>query len=374
MMNRRFPLLALALACGTLPAGHAQGQTQAPAQAEAPADPLRIIMVDVEGGAAALYITPEGHSVLIDAGWPAGVGGGRPAAGQPAPEPRSDATRIVAAARAAGLTRIDYLVVTHYHIDHVGGVADLLAQIPVGVIIDHGPNREEPVPGLPPARFPPSILYPAYLEAIAGRERRLMQAGDTLEIDGLSLLAVVGDRVVVDGVNGEPAAGIGCADIVAKVDDEEEENPRSLGFLMSWGAARLLALGDITWNLENQIVCPDNRLGAVDLYVADNHGSGISNSPVFLRNIDPRVVLFQNGTRKGADVSTFEAVRALPGLQALWQMHETERVPESNEPPAHIANLAGGTDGHPLQIYVARDAAITVVNPRIGHSETYPPR
>ena len=152
-----------------------------------PTDPLRMIVIDVEGGAATLYITPEGHSLLIDAGWPTGVGGPRPVPGKPAPVPLNSATRIAAAARAAGLDRIDYLVVSHYHVDHVGGVADLLKAIPVGQVIDHGPNREEPPKDANPAfaRFSPATLYPAYLKAIEGMEHRVVHAGERLAIDGL---------------------------------------------------------------------------------------------------------------------------------------------------------------------------------------------
>ena len=118
MMKNIFNPLAWALALASATAA-------APGAAQQADEPLRIVMVDVEGGAATLYITPEGHSLLIDTGWPSGIGGPRAEADKPAPPPLESAQRIAAAARAAGLDRIDYLVVTHYHVDHVGGVADL---------------------------------------------------------------------------------------------------------------------------------------------------------------------------------------------------------------------------------------------------------
>ena len=73
-------------------------------------------MVDVEGGAATLFVTPEGKSLLVDTGWPAGMGGARAVAGAP-PQP-SSADRIVAAAHKLGINRIDYLLISHYHVDH----------------------------------------------------------------------------------------------------------------------------------------------------------------------------------------------------------------------------------------------------------------
>lgn len=344
------------------------------AMAAAKDAPLRIIAIDVEGGAATLFVTPEGRSLLIDTGWPDGIGGPRPVSGQPAPPPLSSAERIVAAAKAAGLSKIDYLVVTHYHVDHVGGVQDLLRRFPVGTVIDHGPNREQPIPNAPPAalRFATSTLYPAYMEAIAGKPHRVMKPGETLSIGDLKLTVVNSDREIVARPLSGGGPGAGCADATSMERDGGEENARSLGFLATWGKARLLALGDTSWNVENSLVCPIDRIGPVDLLIADNHGSEISNSPVFVNTVRPRVVLFANGPAKGADASVFDTVRASPRLAALWQLHGATRSPDKNEPEGRIVNLAGGADGQPLHVAVEKSGAITVTNPRSGHSETYP--
>jgi beta-lactamase superfamily II metal-dependent hydrolase len=348
--------------------------TSVPAAANTADAPLRVIMVDVEGGAATLLVTPEGGSVLIDAGWPAGIGGPRPAPDKPAPPPFNSGERIAAAARSAGLHRIDYLVVTHYHVDHVGGLEDLLKLIPVGTVIDHGPNREQPPADANPAfaSFAPAKLYAAYRQAITGREHREMRAGETFSVDALELVAVGSDRRIREFPPASP--GRNCEQVTAKVEDGGEENARSLGFLLQYGQARVLAMADTTWNVENDAVCPLNRIGEVDLLIANNHGSEISNSPVFIENVSPRVALFQNGPRKGADASVFDTVRRSPRFEALWQMHSAERSAEKNEPPQRIANIAGGTDGHALHAYVAGDGAITLVNPRTGHGESYPAR
>src|SRR5579875_3107589 len=117
--------------------------------AQAANKPLQIYVIDVEGGQSTLFVTPAGQSLLIDTGWDYNA--------------YRDAIRISKAAKSAGLKRIDYVLITHYHEDHVGGVPQLVAKFPVGTFIDHGPNRENT-----PAR---DHLYEEYEKAIAGKPR-----------------------------------------------------------------------------------------------------------------------------------------------------------------------------------------------------------
>ena len=119
-LNRMGFTVFLAVACIVFAVpSHAAPQTN---------KPLEIYFVDVEGGQATLFVTPEGESLLIDTGWSGFEG--------------RDADRIVAAAKKAGLSKIDFVLITHYHRDHVGGAPQLAAKIPIGAFIDHGPNRE----------------------------------------------------------------------------------------------------------------------------------------------------------------------------------------------------------------------------------------
>ena len=121
-MRRTFAfLLTLALAAAV---GSAQTKSS---------KTLDIYFIDTEGGHATLYVSPSGESLLMDTGSP----GGR------------DTDRIMAAIQAAGVKQIDHLVLTHYHVDHVGGLEELAARIPILHFIDHGPTSEpkEQVPG-----------------------------------------------------------------------------------------------------------------------------------------------------------------------------------------------------------------------------------
>jgi len=220
----------------------------------AAADSLQIEAIDVEGGAATLYITPEHQSLLIDTGWSADMGAKDPDSVQ----------RIIAAARRHGLSKLDYVLITHYHADHVGGVPELLSQFPVGTLLDHGPSREVPPPNLPPAaaQSQPAALYPKYLEAIYGHRHRTMKPGETLDIGSLHLTVVTSDAVTID----HALAGGGntiaeCADMRPMEKDGGEENARSLGVVMTFGQARIAAFGDLTWNMEQKLFCRPTRWG-----------------------------------------------------------------------------------------------------------------
>src|SRR5256885_13837489 len=90
---------------------------------------LEVYSIDVEGGQATLVVSPSGESLLVDAGW----GGFN----------KRDADRIVAAAKSAGVKKIDYLVITHYHSDHVGGVPQLAEKLPILNFVDHGASVED---------------------------------------------------------------------------------------------------------------------------------------------------------------------------------------------------------------------------------------
>src|SRR5579862_9329167 len=79
---------------------------------------LDIYVIDVEGGNATLFVAPSGESLLIDTG-NAGAAAAR------------DAGRIMDAIKAAGLRQIDHLIITHWHGDHFGGLAELASQIPI---------------------------------------------------------------------------------------------------------------------------------------------------------------------------------------------------------------------------------------------------
>ena len=137
----------------------------------AEAKPLEIYFIDVEGGQSTLFVTPGGQSLLVDTGWPGNA--------------FRDANRIVAACKRAKVKKIDYLLITHYHMDHVGGVPQLVAKMPVGTFIDHGPNRE--------TANSAQVPYQDYQKAIGSSNHLVVKPGDRLPIKGLDALVVSAD-------------------------------------------------------------------------------------------------------------------------------------------------------------------------------------
>jgi beta-lactamase superfamily II metal-dependent hydrolase len=306
---------------------------------------LEVYFVDTEGGAATLLVTPAGESVLIDCGNPG---------------PR-DAERIHRAAKAAGLEAIDHLVITHWHSDHYGGVARLTQLLPVRHFYDRG------IPDTlaeDPRNFP--TLIRAYKSATGGKSRTL-RPGDEIKLKAaegtpLKLLCLCGGGEVLPD---RPGA---AENPVAKEHKPQlpdpTDNARSLGFLLSYGDFRFLDLGDLTWNVEYKLVHPTDKIGPVDVFQSTHHGLNISNNTVLLKTVRPRVVVFNNGARKGCDPSVTAALRRIPDVQAIYQMHRNLTVgPQENTDPAFIANAEAKCRGEMIRLAVAADGkgyAVTV--------------
>jgi beta-lactamase superfamily II metal-dependent hydrolase len=342
----------------------------------APNDPLRIVQFDFEGGGGTLFVTPNGKTLMIDTAWPAGRGGPAPLpGGQPIAPTKSSAQRIVEAVKAAGATRIDYLLMTHYHLDHIGGFDELVKLIPVGTFLDHGDNREmSPANATPAQRAAgPAAAYARYVTATASGKRVIMKPGDRVVIDGVTVTATNADRAVPSRpLAGAGRPGVGCGTRPVQMTNGGEENPRSLGFVASFGRARIMLLGDTTRDVEYDLVCPRDLIGPIDLMLATHHGSDLSNGTVVPATVKARVVVIANGQTKGGDPSSYEAISAATPADAIWQVHEAVKPGARNTQAARIANPAGVADAnHPILIAVARNGAITVTNPRTGESKTY---
>jgi beta-lactamase superfamily II metal-dependent hydrolase len=319
----------------------------------AAAKDLSLHFIDVEGGQATLIVTPEGQSLLVDAGWPRAEG--------------RDAERIVAAAKKAGIEKIDYLVVTHHHTDHVGGVEQLAERFPVMTFVDHGDNTE--------TGRGAEQLNAAYARALAKGKRMTVKPGDKLPLKGVEVTVVTarGERIT-SPLKRAGQANPYCSAAPQKAADPSE-NARSVGIVVDYGNFRFVDLGDLTWNKEIDLVCPNNLLGPVDVYLTTHHGSDQSGPAAIVHALAARVAIMNNGARKGASPSAWQIVRSSPGLEDLWQLHfATAGGKENNTGELLIANLEEKCEGRGIVVTAKDNGEFTVTNEGSGHSKTYPRR
>jgi competence protein ComEC len=304
-----------------------------------PARGLNIYFIDTEGGAATLIVTPAGESVLIDCGNPG---------------PR-DAERIhKAATELAGLKAIDHLAITHWHTDHYGGADRLSKQMPIHHFYDRGiPDKLDE----DPKNFP--TLIQAWKTASKGKSKALRP----------------GDEIALKQAEGAPAVKLLCLCAAGEVlpdkagaaenpvakdhkpkDEDKSDNAKSLGFLLSYGDFRFLDLGDLTWNVEYKLVHPSDKVGPVDVYQVTHHGLDLSNNPVLINTVRPRVAVFNNGPEKGCAPVVTAALRRSPEIKAIYQLHRNLKVgSQENTDPEFIANAEEKCQAEPIKLSVAPD-------------------
>ena len=311
---------------------------------------LQIFFIDVEGGQATLMVTPSGQSLLIDTGWPEFNG--------------RDAGRIVAAAKAAGVNRIDYVVITHFHRDHVGGVTQLASQIKIGTFVDHGPNMEDAAASRED--------YAAYEKVAANSKRLTVKPGDQIRMKDLKVvvLTAAGEHITT------PLPGAGQPNPLCASEPEaavdSTENARSLGTLITFGKFRFLDLGDLTKRKERDLVCPNNLIGTVDLYLTTHHGVNQSNAKVIVDAIHPRVSIMNNGVHKGGSPDAWETIHDSPGLQDLWQLHYAMGSDKAhNVSEMFIANPEEKCEGKYIKVTAETNGTFTVLNSRNNFKKTY---
>lgn len=335
---------------------------------------LEIYWVDVEGGAATLFISPTGESLLFDTGYPGN--GDR------------DAKRIHAAAQKAGVRQIDHVVISHWHGDHVGGLAALSKLIPIGKFYDHGNGVEAA----------DRQRLEGY-KAVAGARRMIVKAGDTIPFNGAQMRVVVSEGpVIANAINGGGANPL-CANAV-RMAPAGPENIRMVGLSLTYGNFTFASLGDLDWSRELELACPVNKLGTVNLYTINRHG-GLDNSgaPALLGAIRPQVIVVNNGPRKGLG-ATDDRVKPItdpgvtpapyernaylrmtktPGVEDVWQGHLSmlDSDPAHNTSRDMIANFEDRDVDHQgnwIMASVGRDGRFTITNGRNGFSKTYTAR
>ena len=265
---------------------------------------------------------------------------------------------------------LDWMVITHYHGDHVGNAAELANRIPIRHFVDHGPFSVE----LQPNRAAGFLAY----MAVRDKARAITaKPGDKIPVAGLDVEVVSSaGALITTPMSGAPGAGLAnplCREAKLKEQDPTPENFESVGMAIRYGNFRLLDLGDLTWNQEHALACPTNLLGTFDVFHTTRHGDPHSGAP-------------QTGTRhsgqSGGDEQWREKGRfagiladrprrsGARGFLAIASLGGGRRT--HNSPEQFLANLNETDHGHNLKMSVRADGSFRMTNERNGFTREYP--
>lgn len=320
-----------------------------------------IYFIDTEGGQATLIISPTNgilgtkEALLLDAG--------------NLNPPGRDADRIVAAMKDAGVERVDTLVVSHYHGDHVGGVAALVDKVPVRRVLDPGAF-------VPEQNGNREAGYLSYLPVRQHAHVTIPKPGTKIPVAGLDVHVVssAGDLITA------PLPGVRrsarCSSAERRAQDNTPNNYESIGVLVEFGRFRYLDLADLTWNQEMELVCPANLLGTVAVYRTSRHGTDWAGAQALVHAVRPRVAVMNNNPTKGGTPGTFQIVKSSSGLEDFWQLHYSDNVgKEVNSAEPFIANFtSAGDGGHYIKLTARSDGSFTMRNGRNGFTKEYRPQ
>jgi competence protein ComEC len=316
---------------------------------------LDVYLIDVEGGKALLAISPAGESLVIDVGWPKLA------------NREASTDRLITDLKAAGVKRLDTLVISHFDTDHMGDVPALAARFPIHRIVDHG-ALETSGKGVE-ARYQP------YAELFHKMEHVAVKPGDTIPFKGAELTVVAAaGRVINKPLKGAGSPNPFCASSKqADAIPQDAEDNASVGLLFTLGKFRMIDLADLETHNDWDLVCPNNLIGTVDVYQVNVHGQFKGMSPALVNALHPRVAMMGNGARKGGDAETWPVLRATPGLEDIWQSHfSVAGGNDKNPPPDFIANLDDKDDHKMLKLSAHPDGSFTITNLRNNFSKTYP--
>jgi beta-lactamase superfamily II metal-dependent hydrolase len=324
---------------------------------------LQIYFIDVEGGQSTLIISPAHESLLIDAGFPSdGTFESRAGDAHRA----RDASRIAAIASAAGLKQIDYLLITHFHGDHDGGVPELAGLIPIRTFVDHGGLDD-------PGTVVGTVAdFDAYAAVRAKGRHIEVKPGDRLPLKGVrvSIVSSAG-KTLRSPLPGAGSRNPRCNSTAIPA-QEKAENPRSTGFRLDFGLFRFADLGDLSGDPLWALFCPADLLGPLDVYLVPHHGESDAANPATFGNVQPRAAIINNGATKGGAMETFAALHNISPDPDVWQLHRSANPGAVNFADERTANLDESTS-YSIKVTAKADGSFQVTNVRTGSTESYAP-
>ena len=298
---------------------------------------MDVYFIDMNGGAATLIVTPAKETVLIDSGMAM----------------ERDAGRIEHVLKnVVGRPVIDHMITTHWHLDHYGAIGLLEGRIEFGRFYDKGiPDslKEDP------KNFPKLI---AAYKRVSDGKRCEVKAGDEIPLKQAGGKKVSLRCVMVNAIPAEvdAAAPNPLCDQHKTKGLKIEDNARSVATLLSYGDFQFCVPGDLTWEVERDLVCPMNRVGQVELMQVSHHGLPTSSNPVMVHAVQPKVAVMCNGPTKGGAPSVLKTYRESPGIVDIWQLHRNWKLDEKENLPAdRTANWEDRKGGEFIKVHVASD-------------------
>jgi L-ascorbate metabolism protein UlaG (beta-lactamase superfamily) len=239
-------------------------------------------------------------------------------------------------------------------------------------------------------------LFKAYEDARVKGNHIVAKSGEKIPLQGMDVRVVTaGAKPISAPLEGAGAPNSACANIKPRNNDESEDG-QSVGLLIGFGKFRFVHLGDLTWNLINQLFCPNNLVGPVDVYLTTHHGMVMPQnvaqirpmpccsedwsrsccSEAELRGLHPRVAIFNVGEHyhKGGTPKGWQAIHSTPRLEDIWQTHyQAEGGQENNTSEQFIANLKEkDCKGYWIKLSADADGSFTITNTRNGYTKKYP--
>jgi hypothetical protein len=210
---------------------------------------------------------------------------------------------------------------------------------------------------------------------VSATHRVSLKTGGAIKMKGVKIDIVSSNGEVL---NKGGAANPLCASATKK-DPDPTENARSLGFKLTYGKFTFLDLGDLTWNKELELSCPENHLGQVTLYQATHHGFYNDNSgaPAHVWSLQPQVVIVNNGPRKGLGANAWDTISKIPNLEDTWQVHLSLATDQAhNTASKQIANMEPTSDckGNFLKASISPNGKFTITNSRNNFTKSYTTR
>ena len=344
---------------------------------------LMIFVVDVGHGNAVFVLAPSGQVMLLDTGAPFA------------------ADRMLAFMEQHGIKKIDYLVISHFEADHMGGAPRISEKVPIANFVDHGESvvygkddgwwRQRRGPWFREGMGKQyDRSFEVYKAARAKSQHIVVKPGDRVPVEGLEVVVVSSaGKTITEPLAGSGAANPACAGVDRRADDDAEDG-QSVSVVGRYGKFRFADFGDLTWNTSNAMFCPRNLIGTVDAYVVTHHAQsmpremgeyyyGLSScSPAEVFGLSPRAAIITMGAlgHKQGTPDAMKALHSVPGLE-LWQ---TEYIRDGGEkgyngPEPFIANMGEPSDKVPyIQVAASADGSFIVINSRNGFIKKYPPR